>query len=83
MTRIRVEAAEGIGRITLARPEKKNALDEQAARELSAALERFGADAAIRVVLLAAEGKDFCAGADLPALERALGPGEEAQLSDA
>lgn len=83
MTRIRVEAAEGIGRITLARPEKKNALDEQAARELSAALERFGADAAIRVVLLAAEGKDFCAGADLAALERALGADEEAQLSDA
>jgi methylglutaconyl-CoA hydratase len=83
VTRIRVEAAEGIGRITLARPEKKNALDEQAARELSAALERFGADAAIRVVLLAAEGKDFCAGADLAALERALGADEEAQLSDA
>ncbi|HET7621320.1 MAG TPA: enoyl-CoA hydratase-related protein [Gemmatimonadaceae bacterium] len=83
MTRIRVVAAEGIGRITLARPEKKNALDEQAARELSAALERFGADAGIRVVLLDAEGKDFCAGADLAALERSLGADDEAQLNDA
>ena len=83
MKRIRVEAAEGIGRITLARPEKKNALDEQAARELSAALDDFVSDGGVRVVLLAADGKDFCAGADLEALERALGVDPEAQLRDA
>jgi methylglutaconyl-CoA hydratase len=83
LKRIRVEAAHGIGRITLARPEKKNALDEQAATELSSALEKLGADGDVRVVLLAAEGKDFCAGADLEALERALGADDEAQLRDA
>ncbi len=83
MKRIRVEAANGIGRITLARPEKKNALDEQAATELSSALDSFGADGDVRVVLLAAEGKDFCAGADLEALERALGADDKAQLRDA
>jgi methylglutaconyl-CoA hydratase len=83
LKRIRVEADNGIGRITLARPEKKNALDEQAATELSSALEKFGADDDVRVVLLGAEGKDFCAGADLEALERALGADDEAQLRDA
>jgi methylglutaconyl-CoA hydratase len=83
VTRIRVEAADGIGRITLARPEKKNALDEEAARELSAALHRFASDGDVRVVLLAAEGKDFCAGADLAALERALDADADAQLRDA
>ena len=78
-----MEAADGIGRITLARPEKKNALDEQAATELSAALGQFATDDDVRVVLLAADGKDFCAGADLEALERALGADPEAQLRDA
>ena len=83
MTRIRVEAAGGIGRITLARPEKKNALDEQAATELRAALARFASDGEVRAVLLAADGKDFCAGADLAALERALDADAKAQLRDA
>ena len=81
--RVRVEGASGVGRITLARPEKKNALDEQAATELSAALERFASDREIRVVVLAADGKDFCAGADLEALERSLGADSTAQLRDA
>lgn len=83
MKRISVDASDGIGRITLARPEKKNALDELAATELSEALHRLAADAEVRVVLLAAEGKDFCAGADLEALERALGADTTAQLRDA
>ena len=78
-----MEAADGIGRITLARPEKKNALDEQAATELSAALGQFATDDDVRVVLLAADGKDFCAGADLEALERSLGADSTAQLRDA
>lgn len=81
--RVRVEIAGAVGRVTLARPEKKNALDEQAANELVAAFEQLAADAAVRVVLLAAEGGDFCAGADLEALERALGAGPEAHLRDA
>lgn len=83
MKRIRVATADGIGRITLSRPEKKNALDEEAATELGAALETIGASDDVRVVLLAAEGKDFCAGADLEALERALGADDSAQLRDA
>lgn len=81
--RVRLEVSGAVGRLTLARPEKKNALDEQAANELSAALEELGADDTVRVVLLAAEGKDFCAGADLEALERALDAGPEAHLRDA
>ena len=83
MMRIRVEKRGAVGRITLSRPEKKNALDEQAATELSSALQEFGSDGDVRVVLLAAEGKDFCAGADLEALERALGADPAAQLHDA
>ncbi len=81
--RIRVERAGGIGRITLARPEKKNALDLAAARELRESLREFAADSSVRVVLLSADGDDFCAGADLSALNALLGADAETQLLDA
>ena len=83
MNRIRVAAADGVGRITLARPEKKNALDRAAADELVDALGRCGADPAVRVVLLAADGPDFCAGADLAALAALVDAGAAAQHEDA
>jgi methylglutaconyl-CoA hydratase len=83
MSRVRLEVTGAVGRITLARPEKRNALDQEAALELHAALERCEQDAAVRVVLLAAEGSDFCAGADLEALERMLEAGPDAHRRDA
>jgi methylglutaconyl-CoA hydratase len=83
MNRIRVEVTGAVGRITLARPEKRNALDQEAALELQAALERCEQDPAVRVVLLAAEGRDFCAGADLEALERMLDADPDAHRRDA
>ncbi len=81
--RIRVERTEGVGRITLARPEKRNALDLAAARELRESLRELAADASVRVVLLTADGDDFCAGADLTALNALLGANDAAQLEDA
>ena len=81
--RIRVERTGGIGRITLARPEKKNALDLAAARELRESLREFAADSSVLVVLLSADGEDFCAGADLSALNALLDADAETQLLDA
>jgi methylglutaconyl-CoA hydratase len=81
--RIRVERGDGVGRITLARPEKRNALDFAAARELRESLREFAADASVRVVLLSADGDDFCAGADLAALNALIGADDAAQLQDA
>lgn len=83
MTRVRVSRSEGVGRITLARPEKRNALDRQMADEIVQALESLAADADTRVVVIDAEGDDFCAGADLDALESLIGADREAQLADA
>jgi len=83
VTRIRVERADGVGRIILARPEKKNALDLAAARELRESLREFAADSAVRVVLLSAQGDDFCAGADLSALNALLDADAATQLQDA
>lgn len=83
MNRIRVAAADGVGRITLARPDKKNALDRAAADELLEAFARFGTDRSVRVVLLGAEGPDFCAGADLAALAALVDADAQAQHDDA
>ncbi len=82
--RILYETADGVARITLNRPDKRNALDDRTVVELKAALERAEEDAGIRVLLLRGAGKDFCAGADLGQLERiAAGAGTIENLEDA
>jgi methylglutaconyl-CoA hydratase len=76
-------ALEGtIGRITLARPEKKNALDRTTADELAEALFTLS-EAPVNVVALDADGPDFCAGADLSALEEMLDAPRQAHIDDA
>jgi methylglutaconyl-CoA hydratase len=55
----------GVARLTLARPEKHNALSSTMIGELTTVARLLGADAAVRVVVLAAEGASFCAGGDL------------------
>ena len=81
--RVRLLRDGAIGRIILARPEKKNAIDRQMADDLFAAFAQFEADAACRVVHLGADGEDFCAGADLQALERNVDAGIDAHRADA
>jgi methylglutaconyl-CoA hydratase len=83
VTRVRLFRDGAIGRVVLARPEKKNALDRQAADELFAALAQLESDAGIRAIHLAAEGDDFCVGADLEALERTLDAGSDVHRADA
>jgi enoyl-CoA hydratase/carnithine racemase len=56
---------DGVLRLTLNRPEKKNALTNAMYSELGAALERAESDPAIRAVLLDAEGDAFSSGNDL------------------
>ncbi|MGI8509136.1 MAG: enoyl-CoA hydratase/isomerase family protein, partial [Gemmatimonadaceae bacterium] len=68
MNRVRVESDGAVARVTLARPEKKNALDRETAAELLQAFTSAAQHTGTRVVLLAADGPDFCAGADLTAL---------------
>ncbi|WP_290691226.1 MULTISPECIES: crotonase/enoyl-CoA hydratase family protein [unclassified Haematobacter] len=57
--------ARGVATLTLARPERHNALSAQMMDELSEAARRLGEDPSVRVVILAAEGESFCAGGDL------------------
>lgn len=63
---IRIETdPRGVAHLWLARPDKHNALSAQMIRDLTDAAARLGADPAVRAVVLAAEGKSFCAGGDL------------------
>ena len=58
----------GVARVTLNRPEKRNALSPELIRELCDSFNRAAADEAARVILLRGAGKDFCAGVDLSGL---------------
>lgn len=61
---LRVELDGRLCRITLAAPEKRNALDQAACRELLHEIRDAAADPAIGAILLEAEGPVFCAAAD-------------------
>lgn len=56
---------DGIARLRLNRPEKRNALSPEMLRELVSAMEKLSTDAGVRVVVLEGNGSAFCAGADL------------------
>jgi methylglutaconyl-CoA hydratase len=83
MKNIRVTVEGSIGRITLARPEKKNALDRTTADELAEALFALSEAAEINVVAIDGDGADFCTGADLAALEEMLDSPRQEHLDDA
>ena len=62
---IKLDIANNIITLTLNRPEKKNALNNVMMNELNYALAYAKQERSIRVVVIAAEGDIFCAGADL------------------
>jgi len=82
MKNIRIGVQDAIGRITLARPEKKNALDRVTADELAEALFALS-ESPVRVVAIDGEGPDFCAGADIAALEEMLDAPRQVHIDDA
>lgn len=62
---LRERDADGILRLTLNDPARRNALSEAMLRELGQAFLKAGTDKAVRVIVLAANGPAFCAGHDL------------------
>jgi methylglutaconyl-CoA hydratase len=62
MAGLRIERDGAVLRITLARPERRNAFDAELIAELAAAFADVGG---ARVVVLAGDGQSFCAGADI------------------
>jgi enoyl-CoA hydratase len=65
MTTVLYDVKGGVAAITLNRPESRNALNLAMCEELRAAAERAAADAAVKLVVIRANGAVFCAGADL------------------
>lgn len=69
-SKVLYETSNSIARITLNRPEKRNALDGELIAQLKQAIASSASDSGCHVVLLAGAGTDFCSGADLTALEK-------------
>ena len=65
---IRIEREGAVVTVIIDRPERRNAVDAQTARELADAFRTVEADAAIRAAVLWGAGGTFCAGADLKAI---------------
>ncbi|MDT0203236.1 enoyl-CoA hydratase-related protein [Nocardioides sp. AE5] len=69
MGSLRIEDRGHIRILTLDRPERRNAIDQALAEELSAAFEEIEADRAVRAVVLTGGPEFFCAGTDLSSAE--------------
>ncbi|TPW25624.1 enoyl-CoA hydratase [Marinobacter nauticus] len=62
---VRLHAENGVATVTLNQPERRNSLSMALLEALSEVLEQIAGDGNVRVVVLAAAGKVFCAGHDL------------------
>jgi len=81
MTPVSVNAAAGIGRITLDRPEQMNAVNVEMCVELERAILTLGSDPAIKVVHVRGAAGNFCAGGDFGEVERLRAEGPSALRS--
>ena len=72
-----------IARITLNRPEKRNALNDAVIAGIKDALKKAAGDEHVRAVVIAGAGKDFCSGADLSALQKIAGASVAENSEDA
>jgi 2-(1,2-epoxy-1,2-dihydrophenyl)acetyl-CoA isomerase len=61
---VAVESGDGVLRIALDRPSRRNSLDNAAMRRIVAALESAATDDTLRAVVISGNGADFCSGAD-------------------
>ncbi|HWA36104.1 MAG TPA: enoyl-CoA hydratase/isomerase family protein, partial [Cyclobacteriaceae bacterium] len=74
--------ADRVGYITLNRPEKRNALNQEMVSELEAAFQKASSDDSAKVIVLRARGEAFCAGADLGYLQQLQKYSYEENLAD-
>jgi methylglutaconyl-CoA hydratase len=83
-TTIRIDKDQrGVTTLRLARPEKHNAMNAQMIGELTAAMHELAHDTSVRIVVLAGEGKSFCAGADLEWMRGQFAASREDRLVEA
>lgn len=77
--RLRVDVRDGAARVTLNRPEVRNALDAAMLRDLGEAFAFLARDPGLRAVVIDGAGKTFCAGADVNAMRSLDNPRQDAQ----
>ncbi|MFL6069329.1 MAG: enoyl-CoA hydratase-related protein [Gaiellaceae bacterium] len=80
MAGLRIEREDGVLRVTLAKPERRNAFDAALIAELH---ETFSDVGDARVVVLAGDGPSFCAGADVEWQRASIDLGFEENVEDA
>jgi methylglutaconyl-CoA hydratase len=80
---INVETKGGVGRVTLNRPEVRNAFDDALIAKLTQTFTELDRDASVRAVVLAGNGPAFCAGADLNWMKRMSGYSYDENVRDA
>ena len=82
MSMVEYSVKERIGRITLNRPDKRNALSPEMVERLKQAFDRAAKDDQVKVIVLNAMGEAFCAGADLAYLQQLQNFSFEENLAD-
>lgn len=82
MSIVEFESKERVGYITLNRPEKRNALSDEMVHELQKVFDENIDNVEIKVMVIRAEGKVFCAGADLAYLKKLRANSYEENLED-
>jgi len=80
---LEITKSNGVATVTLNRQEKHNAFDDAVIDELTSVFEDIDSDDSIRVMILAANGKNFSAGADLAWMKRMATYSYEDNLRDA
>jgi methylglutaconyl-CoA hydratase len=80
---IRLAVSHGIARVTLMRPEVRNAFNAEAIEQLHEAFMRITAADDVRAVVLAGDGKVFCGGADINWMRASLDLSFDANVGDA
>ncbi|MEJ0002586.1 MAG: enoyl-CoA hydratase/isomerase family protein [Pararobbsia sp.] len=83
LQRITVERDASIATVTLDRPALRNAFDDVTIVELTGAFRALGDDPQVRVIVLAAQGPAFCAGADLGYMQRMANYSDAENRADA
>ena len=78
-----VDIEQHVATVTLNRPEIRNAFNDEMIAELTHAFKTLGNDEQVRVIVLAAAGKAFCAGADLNWMRAMADYSYEENLADA
>ena len=76
------EVSEGIATLTLNRPERLNAFNEDLVKGALKAVDEARIDPAVKALVLTGNGRGFCAGADLAGLLAPTGEGVNAAMRD-